>query len=503
MAISTGGLSVPQLGQTIDTSSYGQTNVPKIEVPKGMSLSDLINVSRGNIALQKEKALLPSEIEVGQAAARKATAEADVANLDRNIKHATVATQNIQQLMTKSDLKDSDIIDMVKKTADTHGGNSQSIQQALLGLPVGGTQAQLKAWLAQKMAASTGALAHFEALYPKVAQVDTGANIASVATGNPLVAAEPPGSLTGQYLNKTLAPQVATSPTGGPMQFGGGGLPSGGNLDNRPANVQVSPVAGGNANVSNMPSGASTTTPSNAPKTGGVTPQSMSHPKGSSAIPYIPGEPYDAFKTRAGEVAKMLPTAQIALNINEPDAVPNQRYTNEKIQKLLDDPSLDIGAISNAIANKTGGIGLNDKQQEIIKYLEQRIRYESARSNQDQSSQRSAFGSFGTNRGALREIIYKDNGNLMGQELYQRGLLNHGGDINKPNLQSVNQFNNDYSKVAEPKVVHLISVIGDKSIKDLTKADKQHLAKEFSGMSDAQIQELMNKRQKLLDLVGK
>jgi hypothetical protein len=127
---------------------------------------------------------------------------------------------------------------------------------------------------------------------------------------------------------------------------------------------------------------------------------------------------------------------------------------------LLDDPSLDIGAISKAIADKTGGIGLDDKQQEIIKYLEQRIRYESARSNQDQASQRSAFGSFGTNRGALKEIIYKDNGNLMG-------------------------------------------VIGDKSIKDLTKSDKQHLAKEFAGLSSAQIQELMDKRQKLIDLVGK
>jgi len=70
-------------------------------------------------------------------------------------------------------------------------------------------------------------------------------------------------------------------------------------------------------------------------------------------------------------------------------------------------------------------------------------------------------------------------------------------------LQSVNQFNNDYAKLAEPKVVHLIGVIGDKSTKDLTKADRQHLAKEFAGLSDGQIQELMNKRQKLLDLVGK
>ena len=166
MAISTGGFSVPQLGQAIDTSSYGQSNMPKLETPKGMSLGDLINVSRGNIALQKEKALLPSEIEVGQAAAKKATIEANNAQLENNIKHATVATQNIQQLITKPDLKPDDIVEMVKKTADTHGGSPASIQQALTGLPMGGSQADLRAWLAQKLAASTGALSQLEKVYP-------------------------------------------------------------------------------------------------------------------------------------------------------------------------------------------------------------------------------------------------------------------------------------------------------------------------------------------------
>jgi len=497
MAIGTSGVSVPSLGQNIDASIYGNQNAPK-----PLTIADMLDISGKTLELQKKKALLPSEIETGKATAKKATAEADTSQLANYQSHLTNVIQDQQRLINNPDLTAQDIIDSVKTHAKNAGTPDNVVQQTLSGLPAGGNEKQLKAWLAQNMARSLTAQGQLEALYPKVSQVDVGGNIVSTATGNQLLSAEQPGVPTGPYLQKSLAPQVATSPTGAPMAFGGGGVPQAGNLENRPVSVQAAPVQGGGANVTNMPSNvpARTTAPAS---TGGVTAQAMSQPKGSSAVPYIAGEPYDAFRTRAGEVSKMLPTAQKALNINEPDAVPNQRYTNEKIQKLLDDPSLDIGAISNAIANKTGGIGLNDKQQEIIKYLEQRIRYESARSNQDQSSQRSAFGSFGTNRGALREIIYKDNGNLMGQELYQRGLLNHGGDINKPNLQSVNQFNNDYSKVAEPKVVHLISVIGDKSVKDLTKADKQHLAKEFSGMSDAQIQELMNKRQKLLDLVGK
>ena len=349
------------------------------------------------------------------------------------------------------------------------------------------------------MAANLSTQSQLEALYPKVGQIDVGGNIVSTSQGNPLLASETPGVPTGPYLQKSLAPQVATSPTGGPMAFGGGGVPQAGNLENRPVQVQIAPTGGGIA-ATGMQQNAPQT---NVPQGGGVTSQSMSQPKGGSAIPYVPGEPYDAFKVRAGDVAKMPRVASEALNINNIDSIPNARYTNEKIQKMLDNPNLNIGPIADAIAKQTGGIGLSADQQEIMKYLEQRMRMESARTNQDQESQKKAFGSFGTQKGALREILYKDNGSLAGQELYQRGILNHAGDINRPNLQSVNQFNNNYAKLAEPKVVQLIGVIGDKSLKDLTKSDKQHLAKEFSGLSDNQIQELMNKRQKLLDLVGK
>jgi len=161
MPISTSGVSVPQLGQTVDPSIYKNQ-----QAPQGMTLADLVNVSRGNVALQKEKALLEPSIQQGEAQARQATTQADTAQLENNLKHATVATQNIQQLLTKPDLKSNDIVEMVKKTADTHGGNPQSVQQALIGLPQNGSQADLRAWLAQKLAASTGALSQLEKLYP-------------------------------------------------------------------------------------------------------------------------------------------------------------------------------------------------------------------------------------------------------------------------------------------------------------------------------------------------
>ena len=161
MAIGTSGLSVPQLSQGIDSSIYGNK-----EAPKGMSLSDIVDLSRTSIALQKEKALLQPAIEAGQATARQAVTQADTAQLENTLKHATVATQNIQQLLTKTDLSSNDVVEMVKKTADTHGGSPQSIQQALMGLPENGSPTQIKAWLAQNLTKTLTTQAQLEKLYP-------------------------------------------------------------------------------------------------------------------------------------------------------------------------------------------------------------------------------------------------------------------------------------------------------------------------------------------------
>ena len=161
MAIGTSGVSVPSMGQSIDSSIYGNK-----EAPKGMSLSDIVDLSRTSIALQKEKALLQPAIEAGQATARQAVTQADTAQLENTLKHATVATQNIQQLLTKTDLSSNDVVEMVKKTADTHGGSPQSIQQALMGLPENGSPTQIKAWLAQNLTKTLTTQAQLEKLYP-------------------------------------------------------------------------------------------------------------------------------------------------------------------------------------------------------------------------------------------------------------------------------------------------------------------------------------------------
>jgi len=513
MPISTSGLSVPQVSTNYDSSIYGNK-----DMPKAMTIADMLDINKKQLDLQKATETYGPEVAKTKSEAKRLEAESQNAqqiaqqNALKTVKaHVSNIAQGTAELSTDPDLTPEKILKKYNEINAAAPGDAASkaaaLQQVVAGMPQkmpsetdDQFQTRLQTFVAVNHLKGLDHLAAVQQAYPGTANVSTGGQTVNVSTGNPLLTGQAPGTPTGAYLQNTLAPTVAVSPTGGPMAFGGGGVPQAGNLNNRPREVQVAP-AGGGATATGMQQTAPKT---NAPQGGGVTAQSMNQPKGgSSAVPYIQGEPYDAFRTRAGDVAKMIPSAQKALNINEPDAIPNAIYTNEKIQKLLEDKNLNIGPIANAIANNTGGVGLDAKQDEIRKYLEQRIRMESARSNSDQASQRTAFGSFGTNREALKQILYKDNGSLAGQELYQRGLLNHAGDVNKPNLQSVNKFNNDYAKIADPKVVHLIGVIGDKSIKDLSQSDKKHLAKEFPNMSVEQFQKLLDKRQQLIELVGK
>jgi hypothetical protein len=162
MPVSTSGLSVPQLSQGIDPSIYGSQNAPK-----SSSISDMLDISSKTLDLQKQKQTFTPDVQKAQAQADLAQVNLNTAKLENGIKHANIATQNIQQLMTKPDLSQSDIEEMVKKTAKENGGNDQAVQQALMGLNSAKTPSELRAWLAQKLAVSTTTLAQLEKLYPQ------------------------------------------------------------------------------------------------------------------------------------------------------------------------------------------------------------------------------------------------------------------------------------------------------------------------------------------------
>jgi len=312
-----------------------------------------------------------------------------------------------------------------------------------------------------------------ETLSRKAGTADIGGQI--VATqATPDIGGIPPTIAFGQTLaNKTLSPQTYTTETGAPGVIGGG---NGGPL---PQGAGIPP---------GMPNTSQNLTGSFEAKGG---------------LQRAPDETYDAYKARTARLSALPAKANIEMNMANRDSVPNQEYLNNKILKILEKPNVDIGPVADAIAKKTGGIGLNSDQQEVIKYLEQRIRQEAARTNQDQSSQRSAYGSFGTSKPALLDILYNDKGLLASQRLYNQGLIKNQGDPNKPNLSKINKFENEFNQLNnDPKVTHLLGVIGTKSIDELSKLDRQHLAKEFKGMSSKDIKELFDKKQMLEDLTS-
>jgi len=326
-----------------------------------------------------------------------------------------------------------------------------------------------------------------EEKFGKKAEIkDIGGQLISTVTSPSVGGQAPTIEKTGVVSGKSLTPQVVTTETGAPQIIGGGGAGA--------ATPQTSPLP----TSMGLPTGVAGQT--TAPQ---VAQNLTSSFEAKGGLQRAPDETYARYKARVERLGLLPDEANKAMNLANTDSIPNQEYLNNKVLKLLDNKNLDIGPLANAIANKTNGIGLNSDQQEVIKYLEQRIRTEGSRSNEDQQSQRSAFGSFGTNKEALKDIIYNDKGLLASKRLYNQGILKAQGDPTKPNLAAVNRFENEFNQLNnDPNLSHLLGVIGNKTKEQLTNSDKQHLKKIFGGLSNDQIQNLFDKKQKLESLVS-
>jgi hypothetical protein len=152
---------MPALSSLPDASIYGS-----VQAPKAMSLQEMVDLGRSSTALQKEKALLPSAIQQGQAQAQTATMQADTATLDNALKHTTQVTQSIQGLLTKPDLTSDDVVNSVKENAKRMKTPDSAVNQALAGVPVNGSPTQLREWLAMSLAKTLGAQSQLEKVYP-------------------------------------------------------------------------------------------------------------------------------------------------------------------------------------------------------------------------------------------------------------------------------------------------------------------------------------------------
>jgi hypothetical protein len=152
---------MPALSTLPDAGIYGN-----VQAPKAMSLQEITDLGRSSIALQKEKALLPSAIELGQAQAKTATLTSNTAELENALKHTNQVTQSIQGLLTKPDLTSDDVINSVKENAKRMKTPDNAVNQALSNLPVNGSPTQLREWLAMSLAKTLNAQTQLEKVYP-------------------------------------------------------------------------------------------------------------------------------------------------------------------------------------------------------------------------------------------------------------------------------------------------------------------------------------------------
>jgi hypothetical protein len=153
---------MPALSTLPDASIYGNAPAPQ----KAMSLQEMVDLGRTSTAMQREKALLPSAIQQGQAQAQTAKMQADTATLDNALKHTAQVTQSIQGLLTKPDLTSDDIVNSVKTNAQRMNTPENAVNQTLSGIPVNGSPTELRSWLAMSLAKTLSAQTQLEKVYP-------------------------------------------------------------------------------------------------------------------------------------------------------------------------------------------------------------------------------------------------------------------------------------------------------------------------------------------------
>lgn len=472
-----------------------------------MSLSDLLTAAKNVQAYQQAARMNPVEFEKASAERdvsvqtapsriRKAAIETDDAAQNLHSKVLKHYRTEIAELLKKDDVSYQDIKTAIIKTAEHTNApldiKENAIKTALADFGENDSPEKLRSALAGALVKTVSTENQLSARLPKPTMLDLGGNKIPVSEGNELVTGVPAGSQIGIGYKTSPQPTLMATETGMPGEFGGGNVTP----ISPPQNLftsQASPAAG-------VPAGSK-------PQAATVSPAVSQVQSGFSAqggLQLAPGETYDAYRARVAELSKLPTVAAEALNPKNVESIPNMEYTNNRIIKLLENPKLDIGPIANAIANKTGGIGLNSDQQIIKKYLEQRIRQEGSRSNQDQESQRAAFGSFANDKQALREIIYNDKTRLASDRLFNEGVRKAMGNPNKPNLGAINVFRDKFNELAGDRdLMTYIGIVGDKSIDQLTKTDTNYLKKVFGGRGDmgAVFDELEAKHKALMKLV--
>ena len=462
-----------------------------IKPPQPMSLGDMLSIARGAQAYQQAEQANPLELKRLQAeanvaagtetpritqsqeAAKTAQIGTNTANLENMLRQQQNSSRNLFKLLNqKEPITPNQIEDHVVSTMKNAGGTPQAIAQATQNLPKSGTDKELRAFIAKHATNSLTAEAQLEKLFPSATLVSTGKEQKPITLGSPQLAENAPGTTAGPSTKLELSPEARKSVTQ-TDPVSGDTIVYDINDNGQPTNIRF--LKGqGKSNTSASPDVAPNKSPFSQfgkPPPQENVPQSV--PLGATAET-VKAQATDAMNT-------FMSSSKLLSDASSLGHIPTQEDITKKLLTYIKDPKVRTGPIADALADASKEELLTPKEQTVKKLIQQRIQNLSPRTDADAESKRSAYGSFKLKKEALEDLIRDDLGSISSQKLLAQGVVKAGGDPNRPNLQGVNSFKNDFTKFSQDKVLmKYIGIVGTKNTTSLDDSDKQALKKLYS-----------------------
>lgn len=186
----------------------------QIKPQPAMTLADMLNIANASQQYQQAQQLNPLAVQKAQQEVRQAEIATNEAQLKNMLAHTNNAVQGIQTLIADKDLSAKKIQDYVKEFVQNSGGDERAVKQALMGLPAGGTQAELRSFLAKKLASASDKQVQLEKMFPSATAVNTGSQILPVQMGNQNLTGVMPGTTQGVGIQTQIAPNQRMEATG-------------------------------------------------------------------------------------------------------------------------------------------------------------------------------------------------------------------------------------------------------------------------------------------------
>ena len=350
-------------------------------------------------------------------------------------------------------------------------------------LPAGSNIAQGAVAHAQELLTSAQ---QQEAFAPKAGTVSAGGTIESTVTQPSVLGEKPTIKRTGTVASVTTTPEWKQDPVTQEWKLLPGGV---GGAGTRSA---VSP----SGVVPNQPNANAIPNQNVAPGGGGA---------GGGFTQIQPGGTATTQQAQATSGSKIyLDAVDTMTNANSPQGyLPGQKLVTSNILKLLKDPTVDTGPITNYFAGRSGQETLTPKQQELAKYLEQRIQNQNPSSQMDLQSKHTAYGSINLKKDALTDLMRNEAGQVTAKDLFNKGIITAGGTGNTPNINNVNSFKTKFSLYAsDPELMKYIAIVGEQPKAHLDEEDQRALSKMLTGKNTEQRKSLSLRRQQLLKMVN-